>query len=111
MVEGGRLLRRRAAGRRGVVVGHQTRLGQVGLSRPKQAATPTGVHRVVDAQGNGWSGATRTTRCRASSCCARARSRCRRSSDVEAKIEELNDDAGPAAARRDRSSPTTTAPS
>src|SRR5262249_54710725 len=31
--------------------GYQTRLGRVGLSKPRQAQTPTGVHRVVDASG------------------------------------------------------------
>jgi cobalt-zinc-cadmium resistance protein CzcA len=51
VVEGGRLRDDERPGERGVVVGHQTRLGQVGLSKPKEAATPTGIHRVVDAEG------------------------------------------------------------
>ncbi len=51
IVEGGRLGPSDQAGQRGVVVGHQTRLGRVGLARPKTATTPTGVHRVVDADG------------------------------------------------------------
>jgi cobalt-zinc-cadmium resistance protein CzcA len=52
VVEGGRLQPGEQPGERGVVVGHQTRLGRVGLSKPKEAATPTGVYRVVDAHGN-----------------------------------------------------------
>jgi cobalt-zinc-cadmium resistance protein CzcA len=52
VVEGGRLESSgEPAGVRGVVVGHQTRLGRVGLSKPKERATPTGIHRVVDADG------------------------------------------------------------
>src|SRR5439155_11588001 len=52
VVEGGRLADSgERPGVRGVVVGYQTRLGRVGLSKPKQAHTATGVHRVVDAAG------------------------------------------------------------
>jgi cobalt-zinc-cadmium resistance protein CzcA len=52
LVEGGRLeASGEPAGVRGVVVGHQTRLGRVGLSKPAEAVTPTGIHRVVDAGG------------------------------------------------------------
>jgi cobalt-zinc-cadmium resistance protein CzcA len=52
VVEGGRLTPGERPGERGVVVGHQTRLGRVGLSKPKEAATPTGIYRVVDSRGN-----------------------------------------------------------
>jgi cobalt-zinc-cadmium resistance protein CzcA len=51
IVEGGRLRPGDPAGVRGVVVGHQTRLGRVGLSKPREALTPTGIHRVADAEG------------------------------------------------------------
>jgi cobalt-zinc-cadmium resistance protein CzcA len=52
VVEGGRLAPGERPGERGVVVGHQTRLGRVGLSKPRESVTPTGVYRVVDAKGN-----------------------------------------------------------
>ena len=51
IVEGGRLKSGEKVGERGVVVGYQTRLGRVGLSKPQEALTPTGIHRVTDAQG------------------------------------------------------------
>jgi cobalt-zinc-cadmium resistance protein CzcA len=51
IVEGGRLSAGEQPGERGVVVGHQTRLGRVGLSKPKESVTPSGVYRVVDADG------------------------------------------------------------
>jgi cobalt-zinc-cadmium resistance protein CzcA len=51
IVEGGRLHEGEPPGVRGVVVGHQTRLGRVGLSKPREALTPTGIHRVADADG------------------------------------------------------------
>jgi cobalt-zinc-cadmium resistance protein CzcA len=52
VVEGGRLSPGQRAGERGVVVGHQTRLGRVGLSKPREVATPTGIHRVVGPKGD-----------------------------------------------------------
>ena len=39
-------------GRRGVVVGNQTRLGRVSLAKPKEMEKNDGTYRVVDAQGN-----------------------------------------------------------
>jgi cobalt-zinc-cadmium resistance protein CzcA len=51
LVEGGRLHAGDPVGVRGVVVGNQTRLGRVGLSKPREALTPTGIHRVTDADG------------------------------------------------------------
>jgi cobalt-zinc-cadmium resistance protein CzcA len=51
LVEGGRLHEGDPVGLRGVVVGNQTRLGRVGLSKPREALTPTGIHRVADADG------------------------------------------------------------
>ncbi len=52
LVEGGRLREGDPVGVRGVVVGNQTRLGRVGLSKPREALTATGIHRVADADGN-----------------------------------------------------------
>jgi cobalt-zinc-cadmium resistance protein CzcA len=51
VVEGGRLAPGEQPGELGVVVGHQTRLGRVALSKPKEAVTPTGIYRVVDSRG------------------------------------------------------------
>src|SRR5262249_12300571 len=51
IVEGGRLMPGQRAGERGVVVGHQTRLGRVGLNKPREAHTPTGVYRVTGTDG------------------------------------------------------------
>jgi heavy metal efflux system protein len=51
VVEGGRLMPGQRAGERGVVVGHQTRLGRVGLNKPREAHTPTGVYRVTGTDG------------------------------------------------------------
>ena len=34
-----------------MVVGCQTRLGRIQLSKPQAVSTPTGIHRVVDASG------------------------------------------------------------
>lgn len=51
IVEGGRLRPGDPVGVRGVVVGHHTRLGRVGLSKPVEKKTPAGVFRVVDADG------------------------------------------------------------
>jgi cobalt-zinc-cadmium resistance protein CzcA len=51
VVEGGRLKPGDAPGARGVVVGHQTRLGRVGQSKPQERVTPSGVYRVADASG------------------------------------------------------------
>ena len=93
VVEGGRLApgepRRR---RSGVVVGHQTRLGKVSAEQARRDS-PHGHGRSIAwwTPPASWSGATKTTRCSASCCCARARTRCRRSKDVEKKVEELND--------------------
>jgi cobalt-zinc-cadmium resistance protein CzcA len=52
LVEGGRLLPGQPAGVQGVVVGHQTRLGRVGQSKPDDGRYATEVHRVVDGAGN-----------------------------------------------------------
>ena len=51
IVEGGRLKSGDPVGARGVVVSYQTRLGRVGLNKPLEALTPTGVHRVVGGDG------------------------------------------------------------
>jgi cobalt-zinc-cadmium resistance protein CzcA len=51
VVEGGRLSEGQPPGQRGVVVGHQTRLGRVGQSRALERETPTGIYRVADASG------------------------------------------------------------
>ena len=51
LVEGGRLAAGQKAGERGVVVGHQTRLGRIQMSKPLQVSTPGGVFRVTDASG------------------------------------------------------------
>jgi cobalt-zinc-cadmium resistance protein CzcA len=52
VVEGGRLPEGQLAGAQGVVVGHQTRLGRVGQSKPRERQTPTGIYRVADGSGN-----------------------------------------------------------
>ena len=90
VVEGGPLRSGEDRGERGVVVGHQTRLGRVSLSRPRRTSRAT---RSSTRTASG-SGTTRTTWSRASCCCARARSRCRPCEDVEAKVEELNETPG-----------------
>ena len=51
LVEGGRLAPGDPVGARGVVVGYQTRLGKVTLSKPQELRTVTGIHRVVDGSG------------------------------------------------------------
>ena len=54
IVEGGRLRAGQPVvgnGAKGVVVGHQTRLGRVGMTKPREALTATGVHRMVDSSG------------------------------------------------------------
>ncbi len=51
LVDGGRLGDGQRPGERGVVVGHQTRLGRIQMSKPREARTPTGIHRVVDGGG------------------------------------------------------------
>jgi cobalt-zinc-cadmium resistance protein CzcA len=51
IVEGGRLAAGQPAGVQGVVVGHQPRLGRVGLSKPQEVDSPTGIHRVLDVSG------------------------------------------------------------
>src|SRR5262249_39306152 len=51
IVEGGRLSPGDPVGKRGVVVGYQTRLGRVGLNKPADIVKPDGVYRIVDAQG------------------------------------------------------------
>jgi cobalt-zinc-cadmium resistance protein CzcA len=51
IVEGGRLKSGDPAGVRGVVVGHQTRLGRVGLNKPLEMFRPDGTYRVTDDNG------------------------------------------------------------
>jgi cobalt-zinc-cadmium resistance protein CzcA len=51
VVEGGRVPEGQPPGLQGVVVGHQTRLGQVAQGKPARAVTPTGVYRLTDAAG------------------------------------------------------------
>ncbi len=48
LVEGGRLDEGQRPGEKGVVVGSQTRLGRIQMSRPQTTSTPTGIRRVVD---------------------------------------------------------------
>ena len=52
IVEGGRLGPGDSVGAQGMVIGHQTRLGRVGQSKPQEIQTPSGIYRVVDAKGN-----------------------------------------------------------
>ncbi len=51
LVEGVRLVEGETPGQRGVVVGYHTRLGRVGLTKAFEVLTPTGIHRVADADG------------------------------------------------------------
>jgi cobalt-zinc-cadmium resistance protein CzcA len=51
VVEGGRLAENERPGERGVVVGHQTRLGKISMGKPQDVAMPTGIRRVVDDKG------------------------------------------------------------
>ncbi len=51
LVEGGRLAENETPGKRGVVVGYQTRLGRVGLNKAYEVLTPTGIHRVAGSDG------------------------------------------------------------
>jgi cobalt-zinc-cadmium resistance protein CzcA len=51
LVEGGRLGPGDRPGDRGVVAGHQTRLGRVGMDRPRRDPAPGGMYRVADAAG------------------------------------------------------------
>jgi cobalt-zinc-cadmium resistance protein CzcA len=50
VVEGGPLLPGEPIGERGVVVGHQTRLGRVSLSKPADAGNPAAVQRLPDGE-------------------------------------------------------------
>jgi cobalt-zinc-cadmium resistance protein CzcA len=50
VVEGGPLSPGDPVGEAGVVVGHQTRLGRVSLSKPAEPQTATGVHSIADDQ-------------------------------------------------------------
>jgi heavy metal efflux system protein len=52
VVEGGRLSAGERPGERGVVVGHQTRLGRVSMGKPLEVTRPDGTYRVVDSRGN-----------------------------------------------------------
>jgi cobalt-zinc-cadmium resistance protein CzcA len=52
LVEGGPLSTGEALGQRGVIVGKQTRLGQVGLSKRPEDASGVTIHRVVNGAGN-----------------------------------------------------------
>ncbi len=72
VVEGGPLRYAGEIGRQGVVVSYQTRLGRVMYSEPKKnpmAARPA-------TTGAMWSGTSSRRRCRASSSCAKTRTRC-----------------------------------
>jgi cobalt-zinc-cadmium resistance protein CzcA len=51
VVEGGRVPEGQPPGLQGVVVGQQTRLGQVAQGKPARAVTPTGVYRLTDTAG------------------------------------------------------------
>ena len=68
---------RRPVGVRGVVVGHQTRLGRVSAEQARGSAHARPASTASRTPRASWSGATKTTRCSASCCCARARTRCR----------------------------------
>jgi cobalt-zinc-cadmium resistance protein CzcA len=48
IVEGGRLSEGDPIGNRGVVIGYQTRLGRVGLTKPQEVLRPDGVYQVTD---------------------------------------------------------------
>ena len=100
VVEGGRLAAgERPLGVRGVVVGHQTRLGRVSLSKPREAITATGIHRVVDASGKLlWRNRRRQGPVHRAA--AQGRGLAARPQGRRKKVEELNDPSRPDAARR-----------
>ena len=73
-----------------MVVGHQTRLGKVTLSKPQQGRTPTGIHRVVDGSGRlVWRKEEDDVQCIV--LLRKGEDSLPALKDVEAKVEELND--------------------
>src|SRR5262249_58358329 len=89
-VEGGRLALGQQAGARGVVVGHQPRLGQVGLSKPHIIDSPTGIHRVLDPSGKlVWRNEDDKVQCIV--LLRKGEDSLPALKDVKKKVEELND--------------------
>ena len=86
VVEGGRHGATNAADRRGVIVGHHTRAA---ASPPVSPKLDENGEEVLDQRQTACGKTTRTS-CRASCCCAKARSRCRRWPTSQAKVEQLN---------------------
>ncbi len=92
LVEGGRLSYGQRPGEKGVVVGHQTRLGKVTLSKPEEARTPTGIRRVVDAAGKlVWRKEEDKVQCIV--LLRKGEDSLPALKDVEKKVDELNDPA------------------
>jgi cobalt-zinc-cadmium resistance protein CzcA len=90
LVEGGRLGEGDPVGVKGVVVGHQTRLGKVQMSKPQEAGTPTGIHRVVDGSGKlVWRNEEDEVQCIV--LLHKGDDSLPALADVEAKVKELND--------------------
>ena len=72
------------------MVGHQTRLGKVTLSKPAEARTPTGIHRVVDGSGKlVWRNEEDKVQCIV--LLRKGEDSLPALKDVEKKVEELND--------------------
>jgi cobalt-zinc-cadmium resistance protein CzcA len=90
LVEGGRLAPGDPPGVKGVVVGYQTRLGKVALSKPQEARTPTGIHRIADASGRLiWRKEEDDVQCIV--LLRKGEDSLPALKDVEAKVKELND--------------------
>jgi cobalt-zinc-cadmium resistance protein CzcA len=92
VVEGGRVSEGQPPGRQGVVVGHQTRLGQVAQGKPARAVTATGIYRLTDAAGNRlWEDDDEKVSCIV--LLRKGDDSLPALKDVEKKVEELNDPA------------------
>ena len=92
VVEGGRLAAGERAGDKGVVVGHQTRLGRVSQAKPQTVQTADGIYRVVDAQGKlVWRDEQDKVQCIV--LLRKDEDSLPALKDVEEKVEELNDPA------------------
>ena len=93
VVEGGPVRGDDELGQRGVVVGHQTRLGRAMFSAPPQDRS-RGEGRRYDDAGQPPAGTKTTTSSRASCCCARAKTPLPALQDLKALIDELNNTPG-----------------
>jgi cobalt-zinc-cadmium resistance protein CzcA len=90
IVEGGRLQPGERPGDRGVVVGHQTRLGRVSQARPQQVQTAAATYRVVDSKGRlAWRDEEDKVECIV--LLRKNEDSLPALKDVEAKVAELND--------------------